>query len=361
MPANQSTDPIDGWFRRQGWQIQPFQRQVWQAYANGDSGLIHAPTGTSKTLAAWFRPVCEALQAEGAKHQNKEAPLTVLWITPLRALAADTTGHLQTTVEQLGLHWRVERRTGDTPQHIQRLRLALSDASLLDNLRQCLNAAEMARRHFREIARIAGLVFQGYPGQSKSTRPERLAPLGFLLSVSRIQSQLSSEDWQTRAQAMLERLKSRTPGRLRQQPARRNRRFGRPPARSGPPLSTSAADHAAATSSGGSAARCGSAAAVRNASVARGNDGGRPRSAAVARSAGHEVGVPNSNGNACGTNNDAEAGGNGAPSDNAASPRQPRSRRPACRPGSRLHDHQARRPDTPRGRRRQHRQPAPAH
>jgi ATP-dependent Lhr-like helicase len=33
-----------------------------------------------------------------------------------------------------------------------------------------LNAAELARRRFREIARVAGLVFQGYPGQGQSSR-----------------------------------------------------------------------------------------------------------------------------------------------------------------------------------------------
>ncbi len=33
-----------------------------------------------------------------------------------------------------------------------------------------LNAAELGRRQFREIARIAGLVFQGYPGQGQSNR-----------------------------------------------------------------------------------------------------------------------------------------------------------------------------------------------
>jgi ATP-dependent Lhr-like helicase len=33
-----------------------------------------------------------------------------------------------------------------------------------------LNAGELARRRFREIARIAGLVFAGYPGAPKSTR-----------------------------------------------------------------------------------------------------------------------------------------------------------------------------------------------
>ncbi len=33
-----------------------------------------------------------------------------------------------------------------------------------------VNAAEMGRRQFRELARVAGLVFQGYPGQAPSSR-----------------------------------------------------------------------------------------------------------------------------------------------------------------------------------------------
>jgi ATP-dependent helicase Lhr and Lhr-like helicase len=33
-----------------------------------------------------------------------------------------------------------------------------------------LNSSELARRRFREIARVAGLIFTGYPGQPKSTR-----------------------------------------------------------------------------------------------------------------------------------------------------------------------------------------------
>jgi ATP-dependent Lhr-like helicase len=33
-----------------------------------------------------------------------------------------------------------------------------------------LNASELARRQFREIARVAGLIFQGYPGQGKTAR-----------------------------------------------------------------------------------------------------------------------------------------------------------------------------------------------
>jgi ATP-dependent Lhr-like helicase len=41
---------------------------------------------------------------------------------------------------------------------------------LLEDVMASLNATEMSQRRFREIARIAGLVFQGYPGQPKSNR-----------------------------------------------------------------------------------------------------------------------------------------------------------------------------------------------
>jgi ATP-dependent Lhr-like helicase len=40
----------------------------------------------------------------------------------------------------------------------------------LEDVLASLNAAELAQRRFREIARIAGLIFQGYPGQPKSNR-----------------------------------------------------------------------------------------------------------------------------------------------------------------------------------------------
>src|SRR5690606_15926792 len=45
-----------------------------------------------------------------------------------------------------------------------------SENDLLHDLLECLNAAELARRHFREIARVAGLVFGGYPGAPKTGR-----------------------------------------------------------------------------------------------------------------------------------------------------------------------------------------------
>jgi ATP-dependent Lhr-like helicase len=46
----------------------------------------------------------------------------------------------------------------------------LSPAQLEEDLAASLNAGELAQRRFREIARIAGLLFSGYPGQKKSQR-----------------------------------------------------------------------------------------------------------------------------------------------------------------------------------------------
>ena len=43
-----------------------------------------------------------------------------------------------------------------------------SNDRLLEDIVESVNAAEMGRRQFREIARISGLVFQGYPGRPKS-------------------------------------------------------------------------------------------------------------------------------------------------------------------------------------------------
>jgi ATP-dependent Lhr-like helicase len=46
----------------------------------------------------------------------------------------------------------------------------LADENLADDLLASLNSSELAQRRFREIARIAGLVFEGHPGQRKSAR-----------------------------------------------------------------------------------------------------------------------------------------------------------------------------------------------
>jgi ATP-dependent Lhr-like helicase len=47
----------------------------------------------------------------------------------------------------------------------------LDEETLVADLEKCLNAAEMGKRQFREIARVAGLVFQGNSGQRSNCRP----------------------------------------------------------------------------------------------------------------------------------------------------------------------------------------------
>ncbi|WP_434458417.1 ligase-associated DNA damage response DEXH box helicase [Stutzerimonas urumqiensis] len=112
--ARQTPEPAglgERWFADKAWQPFPFQREVWQAIAAGESGLLHATTGAGKTYAVWLGAL--ARFADGGT-ASKPAPLTVLWITPMRALAADTARALQAPLDELGIRWSLGLRTGDT-------------------------------------------------------------------------------------------------------------------------------------------------------------------------------------------------------------------------------------------------------
>ncbi len=104
---------IKAWFAARGWRVFPFQREVWDAHAAGESGLLHCTTGAGKTYAVWFAALREALE-------HPRSGLQVLWITPLRALAADTENALAEPLAGLGLPWTVARRTGDTSGHARK-------------------------------------------------------------------------------------------------------------------------------------------------------------------------------------------------------------------------------------------------
>ena len=118
------------WFLQHNWQPFPFQQQVWQAVAKGKSGLLHATTGAGKTYAVWMAAIehfaknaaiveknaapSTEKSVKTAKRKPITQPLTVLWITPMRALAADTERALMLPVTELNLDWSVGLRTGDT-------------------------------------------------------------------------------------------------------------------------------------------------------------------------------------------------------------------------------------------------------
>jgi ATP-dependent helicase Lhr and Lhr-like helicase len=104
-------DRLEAWFSANGWRAFDFQREVWRAYLDGESGLVHSATGSGKTLAAWLGPLAEWTQEGGG---DKAPAIRVLWITPMRALAADTVASLERAVKGLDLTWTVGLRTGDT-------------------------------------------------------------------------------------------------------------------------------------------------------------------------------------------------------------------------------------------------------
>jgi ATP-dependent Lhr-like helicase len=103
------------WFASQGWQPFAFQQEVWAAMEAGQSGLLHATTGAGKTYAVWLGALLHVLRASASNRSAAAPPLSVLWITPMRALAADTTRAITLPLPDLAPHWTVGSRSGDTP------------------------------------------------------------------------------------------------------------------------------------------------------------------------------------------------------------------------------------------------------
>ena len=107
---------LDAWFVERGWKPFKFQKEVWKAIAAGRSGMLHATTGAGKTYAVWLGALRAFAKPASGRAQSAE-PLTVLWLTPMRALAADTLRAIEQPLAALGaeLHpWSAGARSGDT-------------------------------------------------------------------------------------------------------------------------------------------------------------------------------------------------------------------------------------------------------
>jgi ATP-dependent Lhr-like helicase len=110
MSKSAAAQAVDTWFSSRGWKVFPFQRAVWKAAVAGQSGLLHANTGAGKTYAVWFAALLRGQLAS----KKKSTGLRVLWITPMRALAADTQRALEASSAELMPAWTIGARTGDT-------------------------------------------------------------------------------------------------------------------------------------------------------------------------------------------------------------------------------------------------------
>nr|WP_317707830.1 ligase-associated DNA damage response DEXH box helicase [Tropicimonas sp. TH_r6]MDV7142034.1 ligase-associated DNA damage response DEXH box helicase [Tropicimonas sp. TH_r6] len=94
------------WFATRGWTIHPHQQQMLDR-AEAPALLLVAPTGGGKTLAGFLPSLAEL--ADG-----QHTGLHTLYISPLKALAADIRRNLSAPVAEMALPIRIEDRTGDT-------------------------------------------------------------------------------------------------------------------------------------------------------------------------------------------------------------------------------------------------------
>ncbi|MEL6267652.1 MAG: DEAD/DEAH box helicase, partial [Pseudomonadota bacterium] len=100
-------EPFAGWFAGRGWQPHPHQLEM--LAAEDPATLLIAPTGAGKTLAGFLPSLVDlANGSDGGLH--------TLYVSPLKALAADIRRNLSTPIAEMGLALRVEDRTGDTRQ-----------------------------------------------------------------------------------------------------------------------------------------------------------------------------------------------------------------------------------------------------
>jgi ATP-dependent Lhr-like helicase len=112
LTHHQTPPPAESWLDRRGWQPFDFQREVWRAIADGRSGMLHATTGSGKTYAVWLGILAQLLRRYPPARAQ---PLRALWLTPMRALASDTTKALAEPLRELAPEWTIGQRTGDTP------------------------------------------------------------------------------------------------------------------------------------------------------------------------------------------------------------------------------------------------------
>jgi ATP-dependent Lhr-like helicase len=92
-----------------------FQEESWQYIIDGESGLVNAPTGCGKTYSVFLAAIIDFINHHPVEYKKiKNSGLQLLWITPLRALAADIGRAMEEVIKHLDLQWKVGIRNGDT-------------------------------------------------------------------------------------------------------------------------------------------------------------------------------------------------------------------------------------------------------
>ena len=124
---------VADWFREEVGEPTPPQTQAWPSIASGAHTLIHSPTGSGKTFAAfmWALNSLFSNSGEDASSTDKRRPgIRTLYVSPLKALNNDIERNLRAPlrgIQEYALDHAVEVpevrsavRTGDTSQSERR-------------------------------------------------------------------------------------------------------------------------------------------------------------------------------------------------------------------------------------------------
>ncbi|MEZ5768650.1 MAG: helicase-related protein [Paracoccaceae bacterium] len=168
--------PLAAWFAGKSWTPHPHQRDM-LARGGAPATLLIAPTGGGKTLAGFLPTLTELIDAPAKG-------LHTLYISPLKALAADMRRNLTGPIAEMGLGIRVDDRSGDTSQTRKKAQRADPPHILLTTPEspRCCCPTKMRRGCFRPQtggrgrAARAGRVEARRPLMLLLTRLEALAP-----------------------------------------------------------------------------------------------------------------------------------------------------------------------------------------
>ncbi|MGC9112156.1 DEAD/DEAH box helicase [Acidilobus sp.] len=139
-----------GLMKRRGWKgLTELQERAARAILAGKNVLIMAPTGEGKTEAALL-PLLTRLTNEG-----NVMPVSILYVTPMRALINDLHRRISYWAEPLGL--RVTKKHGDVPSSERYLRLRNPPHVLLttpESLEIDLDWAPKFREYYRNVKAV---------------------------------------------------------------------------------------------------------------------------------------------------------------------------------------------------------------